>query len=159
MKIKPLKQKDEISCGPTSIEMVLRYFGMDQTFEEIAKVSQYKKKIGLSNKDLVTTLANFGLKTKEITNATWGTLKKISENKNNIVIVSWMKNGYIGHFSVVQQVTENKIIIADPQDGKNETMEKIVFMRLWMDYDEMWYPKKNTDIQLRWMCVVSKNTR
>ena len=67
-----------------------------------------------------------------------------------------MKFGYIGHFSVVEKVSKDSIILADPHDGKDVKMKKIVFMRLWMDYDDLWYPSKNTDIQLRWMCVVTK---
>jgi hypothetical protein len=39
-------------------------------------------------------------------------------------------------------------------------MEKIKFLRLWLDYEakgtDKWYPEKNSDIQLRWMVVASK---
>jgi hypothetical protein len=73
-----------------------------------------------------------------------------------VVIVSWMLDGYIGHFSVVEAVTDEAIILAEPYAGKHITIQKLKFMRLWMGYDDMWYPIKNTDIRLRWMCIVKK---
>ena len=155
MKISPLKQRDESDCGPTSIHMAVQYFKLPYSFEEIAKISQYKKKEGLSNTDLVETSKKLGFAVRAKANATWGDLMR-SNTPNNIIIVSWMKYGYMGHFSVVDTVEKDHIILADPENGKLEKMEKILFMRLWMDYDDMWYPSKNTDIQLRWMCVVSK---
>lgn len=155
MKIQPIKQKDDSACGPTSIQMTLAYFGLPYSFEEIAKISQYKKRDGLTNKDLVETVRSLDLVVREKANSTWADLVRFNTN-NKVIIVSWMKFGYIGHFSVVEKVSKDSIILADPHDGKDVKMKKIVFMRLWMDYDDLWYPSKNTDIQLRWMCVVTK---
>ncbi|MFA6039396.1 MAG: cysteine peptidase family C39 domain-containing protein [Candidatus Peribacteraceae bacterium] len=158
MKISPLKQRDESDCGPTSIHMAVRYFGLPYSFEQIATISQYIKKDGLSNEDLVETFKNLGLDVRAQANATWEDLQR-SNTPDTVIVVSWMKFGYIGHFSVVENVEKDCIELADPQEGKIITMEKIPFMRLWMDYDDMWYPSKNTDIQLRWMCVVSTKRR
>jgi ABC-type bacteriocin/lantibiotic exporter with double-glycine peptidase domain len=155
MKITPFKQRDDSACGPTSIQMVSEYFGLSCSFKQIASVSQYKKKDGLSNEDLVETLKELGLAVRAKANATWADLLRFN-TPDRVIVVSWMKFGYIGHFSVVERVGKNFIELADPHDGKIVRMEKIIFLRLWMDYDDMWYPQKNTDIQLRWMCVVSK---
>ncbi|OGZ41885.1 MAG: hypothetical protein A3C80_04255 [Candidatus Ryanbacteria bacterium RIFCSPHIGHO2_02_FULL_45_43] len=155
MKITPIKQKDDSACGPTSIQMVLAYFGFSYTFEMIAKISQYKKKDGLSNKDLVKTLRVLHFTVQEKANATWADLTRYN-TADKAIIVSWMMFGYIGHFSVVEKVDKKYITLANPHDGKHAKMEKMAFMRLWMDYDDMWYPIKNTDIQLRWMCIISK---
>lgn len=156
MKILPIKQKDASACGPASIQMVLTYFGIPYSFKEIARISRYKKSEGLSNKDIVKTLRVLGLAVREKANTTWAELTRLN-TPDKVIIVSWMKFGYIGHFSVVEKVYKQHIILSDPYEGKNIKMKKIIFMRLWMDYDDMWYPLKNTDIQLRWMCVVSKN--
>ena len=157
MKILPIKQKDDSACGPTTIQMVLAYFGLSYSFEKIARISQYKKKGGLSNRDLVKTLEALDFTVREKANATWADLIRLKA-ANKVIIVSWMKFWYIGHFSVVEKVSKQHITLSDPYDGKSAKMGKIVFMRLWMDYDDMWYPLKNTDIQLRWMCVISKKT-
>lgn len=155
MKISPIKQRDDSACGPTVIQMALKYFDIKHSFKDIATVSAYKKKDGLSNTDLVETIKKFNLDVKEKTNAKWSDLVQYN-NQKNVIIVSWMLDGYIGHFSVVERVGKNFIQLADPHTGTMVTMDKIMFMRLWMDYDDLWYPKKNTDIQLRWMGIVAK---
>jgi len=154
MKITPLKQRDESDCGPTSIHMATQYFNLPYSFEQIANISQYKKKDGLSNQDLVETLKKLELVVRQKANATWRDLMR-SNIPDKVIIVSWMKFGYMGHFSIVEKVDKDFIELADSLEGKIITMEKILFMRLWIDYDDMWYPSKNTDIQLRWMCVIS----
>ena len=155
MKITPIKQPDDTACGPTCAQMILSYFKIPNTFKEIAKISQYKKRDGLSDKDFVETMDLLDLETVEVPNASWEQLHK-ANTKDKVVVVSWMKKGYLGHFSIVEKVNKDSIILVDPDEGKIVKLKKIIFMRLWMDYDDMAYPQKNTDIQLRWMCVVSK---
>lgn len=156
MKIPPLKQRDASACGPTCIQMVLAYFKVPNSFKKIAEVSQYKKRDGLSNEDLVETLRAFNMSVREKANTTWADLVRLN-TPNKVIVVSWMKFGYIGHFSLIEKIDSHHVTLVDPQEGKHSKMQKIVFMRLWMDYDNLWYPHKNTDIQLRWMCVISKN--
>ena len=155
MKIKPIKQPDASACGPTVIKMALGYFAMPASFRDIMRVSKYNKIEGMSNKDLIHAFHSFGLRAKEIHDASWKDLRSMN-NKNSVVIVSWMLKGYIGHFSVVEKVTNGHIHLADPAEGKTIRMPRIAFMRLWFDYDDMWFPEKNTDIQLRWLVAVSK---
>lgn len=157
MKIKPIKQPDESACGPTSILMTSNYFGLNYSFDDVAKTSQYVERDGLSDDDLVETLLKLGFTVTQKDTVRWSELKNAHTDKS-VVIVSWMLDGYIGHFSVVDEVTDDKIVLAEPQSGKLVTFEKMKFMRLWMGYDDMWYPVKNTDIKLRWMCVVKKKT-
>lgn len=158
MKINPIKQPDESACGPTSVLMASKYFGVNYSFDDIAKTSQYIERDGLSDCDLVEVLLKLGFSVRQKDSVRWSELKNANTDKS-VVIVSWMLDGYIGHFSVVDEVTDDKIVLAEPQSGKLVTFEKIKFMRLWMGYDDMWYPIKNTDIKLRWMCVVKKKAQ
>lgn len=134
--------------------MLVDYFHLPYSLEHIEKASLYKKKNGLSNTDLVDTLEQLGLKVKAKANAKWTDLVQ-GNAEGKVIIVSWMMLGYIGHFSVIDHVDKDFIYLADPHEGEIIKMEKIIFMRLWMDYDDMWYPEKNTDIQLRWMVIAS----
>ena len=106
------------------------------------------------NDDLVTALKKLGFNVREKKNVTWGQLSKANVKKN-VIVVSWMLRGYIGHFSVVDHVTKNSIYLADPESGETIKLQRLVFMRLWFDYEDVWYPIRNSDIQLRWMAVVS----
>ncbi len=135
--------------------MVANYFGLPYAFEDIAKLSRYRRTGGMTNASLVKTFQKLGLHVSEKSSAQWGSIMR-ANTPDTVIVVSWMMFGYIGHFSVVEKIDKDHIDLADPHVGEVSKMEKIIFMRLWMDYGNHWYPKKNTDIQLRWMCVVSK---
>jgi predicted double-glycine peptidase len=156
-KITTIKQWDEDSCGPASIEMVAKYFESAHTRESIIESSKYKERDGMTNVQLVETLNELGYKTAIKNSVSWDELQKLN-TPDVVIVVSWMLNGYIGHFSVIDDVTETHISLAEPEAGNIVQLEKIVFMRLWMDYDEKWYPEVNTDIQLRWLCAVEKGS-
>lgn len=153
MKIKPLKQKGGNACGPTCIKMAADYFGVPLSIEKIARISKYKTREGLSNAEIVDALKKLGFRTQQRKNVSWQDLQRLN-TKDSVLILSWMLKGYIGHVSVLEKVTKDHVFLADPEAGKIIKFPKIVFLRLWFDYDEMWYPKKNTDIQLRWLVSV-----
>ncbi len=44
---------------------------------------------------------------------------------------------------------EDSITLSEPETGRLVTLEKMKFIWLWMSYDDMWYPEKDTDIKLR----------
>lgn len=155
MKVKVLKQRDSIACGPACIRMITKHFGLTFGVKKIASVSKYKKRGGLSNVQFVDALKTLHLKVVVKTGATWKDLKKYNNN-DSIIVLSWMLKGFIGHFSILDKVTKTHIFLADPEVGRIVKLPKLVFLRLWLDYDELWYPLKNTDIQLRWMAVVTK---
>lgn len=159
-KITPIKQRDASACGPTSIEMTLKYFDVPHTVSDITKVTGYKKEGGIYNKQLVSVLQHYGLKTKVLKNASWEQLVELN-TKDSVIILSWMFDGYIGHISVLDKVDKDHIYLAEPTTGKILKMGKIKFLRLWLDYEAKdkvsMYPETKSDIQLRWMCVVSKS--
>lgn len=155
MKIKVLKQRDASACGPTVIKMSTDYFGLNFSQKKINEVSRYKELDGMSNEDIVKTLEILGLSAQEKKGTSWEELIQLNTEKN-VLIVSWMLKGYIGHVSVVEKVTKDAIFLAEPTEGRIIKMNKVIFMRLWFDYDDMWWPEKNSDIQMRWIAVVSK---
>ena len=159
MKIAPIKQRDTNACGPSCIEMTLCFFGIPFTIKEIAKRTNYKNNGGLYNKQIVDTLQSYGLKTKISLNTTWEKLLE-SNTSDSVIVVSWMLDGYIGHVSVVEKVDQKNIYLAEPTTGKILKIEKIKFLRLWLDYeakpDVPMFPESKSDIQLRWMVMVNK---
>jgi len=64
LKVTPYKQKDELSCGPTCLRMVLAYYGLKVTEEEIVKSAGGIKKDyykGILATDLGLAVEKFGL--------------------------------------------------------------------------------------------------
>jgi ABC-type bacteriocin/lantibiotic exporter with double-glycine peptidase domain len=155
VKIIPIKQPEEDACGPVALQIATSYFDKNLSFEGLTSLINYDREEGMSNEDMVRAVEKAGLKGTVTTDASWEDLQS-KNTPGNIIIVSWMLHGYIGHFSVVDHVTDTHIYINNPETGLIDEMEKIIFLRLWFDYDEHWYPEKITDIQLRWMLVVNK---
>ena len=54
MKIKPLKQPNSLACGPTCIYLAMQYFGDKISFKDIEKLTDYKKKEGVTDEDIVS---------------------------------------------------------------------------------------------------------
>ena len=106
-KIIPIKQRDASACGPTSIEMVLKYFDIPHTVTDIAKVTNYKKEDGIYNRQLVSVLQHYGLRTKVLKNASWENLIELN-TKDSVIILSWMLDGYIGDLSVLERKPESQ---------------------------------------------------
>ena len=138
--------------------MALRYFDVPHTLKEVVEASGYKKEGGMYNRQVVATLRRLGLRTKVTRNSTWQQLID-ANTPDTVIIISWMLEGYIGHLSVVDHVDEKHIYLAEPTTGKILKIERVRFLRLWMDYeakDEVpMYPETRSNIQLRWMVAVS----
>jgi ABC-type bacteriocin/lantibiotic exporter with double-glycine peptidase domain len=156
MKFQPLKQRKETDCGPTSIRMIAAYFSVLPASHELARLSHTARADGLSNNNLVVAFRRLGLTADSRYNASWADLIA-SNTPAHAIVVSWMLDGYIGHFSVVDKVSKTAIFLADPHKGAIIRFPKLVFLRLWFDYDGLWYPRTASDIRLRWMTVVSRS--
>ena len=138
--------------------MALTYFAVPHTVKDIATLTDYKQD-GVSNNGLAAALKHYGLKTKVHKNTSWETLQE-ENTPDKVLIVSWMLDGYIGHVSVVEKVTDTHITLAEPTTGTHLKIEKIKFLRLWWDFEaqdrDIWYPETKADVQLRWLVAVSK---
>jgi ABC-type bacteriocin/lantibiotic exporter with double-glycine peptidase domain len=154
-KILPLKPLHSNGCGPLCIKMAVDYFALSYSLTYIDRITKCKKRGGITTEDLLKTLRDFDLNVIDKKNSSWRELKTLNTDKR-LIIISWMLDGHIGHFSVLDHITSTHIYLADPQEGGILKIPKYKFLRLWFDYDEIWYPKKTSDIQLRRMAVVSK---
>ena len=158
MKIKPLKQINGLACGPTCIYLAVRYFGDKTSFKKIEELTEYKKKGGVTDEDIVDVCIKLGYDTKRFLNASWEDL--ISRNsKDAVLIISWMQEGYKGHVSIVDKVTKDHIFLVDSTEGSLIKLKKVQFMRLWMEYDGLWWPETPNDIHLRSLIVVKKSSK
>ena len=135
--------------------MIANYFGIKISQKAVEELCGSWKEEGMGNQDLIRVLEKLGFNVQASHDSTWD--KLVAQNTSSqVVIVSWMLRGYISHFSVVDKINDKYIWFAEPESGKLMKFEKIIFMRLWYDYDNLWYPEKSSDFKLRWMAVVSK---
>lgn len=137
--------------------MAFTDLGIEFSKREIARISNYKLEDGLTKSQLISTLRKFGATVHAQNNSSWTDLYRCN-NADTVGIVAWVLKGYIWHFSIVDHVDKTSVTIVDPYYGKHKTYDRKIFMRLWWTCDDLWYPEKNTDIELRWLCLVKKKS-
>ena len=143
LKIKPFQETLNASmCGPASLKIVLKYYGVEAMEKELAKLAGYSSYLGVDDKGLVRAAKHFGFKVK-IKNSS--SFKDIEEwlDKKVPVIVNWFTRGRKdysdsaiadGHYSVVAGLDDKFIYLQDPEIGKIRKLKRDDFMRAWFDF-------------------------
>lgn len=138
--IKPfvgIQQPDSISCGPTSVTMVLRYYGVDTDLASVKKGTWTKwltvngKEVGMTAPDLVLrAMEQFKVPSHLSSNtAPQFIMKWISEGRPVIVLLR--SGGLLWHYVVVVGYTTDKIILFNPGSGEREEMPTKIFLSAW----------------------------
>ena len=101
-------QSDSMDCGPTCLQMILRYYGKEISIQTIRK----KTKIGENGVTLLgisEAAENMGFKTRSIIIE-----YELLINKAPLpCILHWNHN----HFVVLYKIVKNKLFVADPSIG------------------------------------------
>ena len=129
-------------CGPASLKIVLNYYGVNKTEQELAKLAHLIPGLGIDDKGIADAAMALGFNV-EIKNE--GNLKDIEEwlTKGVPVIVDWFTRGRKdysdsevadGHYSVVFGLDDTHIYLQDPEIGQERKMSRDDFMKVWFDF-------------------------
>ncbi len=163
IKLKPFRETPGL-CGPASLKMVLDYYGVSVSEQELARLSGSFGEKGTSVSGLVKAAKHFGFKAFLKKNSSLKDLEYFV-NKKIPVIVDWF-NEDDGHYSVVVDINKKEVVLMDPALRKiliyirRKVFSRETFFRIWFDFpgDHIKSPK---DLVLRLMLVVTpkKNPR
>ncbi|MEK7540941.1 MAG: C39 family peptidase [Patescibacteria group bacterium] len=141
--VKPFQETlDADMCGPASLKIVLEYYGVNKSEEELAKIAGHKKKLGIDEKGIKTAAEKLGFKVKIKNNSSFKDIEKWLK-KGVPVIVDWFTRGRTdygdsstsdGHYSVVMGLDDNSIYLQDPEIGEMRKLKREDFMRVWFDF-------------------------
>lgn len=129
-------QPDDITCGPTSALMVLRYYGKSPSLDEIKRktrtvwYSRQGRDIGMTAPAYVqVALQSYGLKSI-LTNGDIRRLKHlVALGKPCIVLVR--SGEWSWHYVVVVGYDRGFIYYANPSNGMVEGLAEVYFERAW----------------------------
>lgn len=161
IEIVPFKQTDNSRCGPASIKMILSYYGIEASEDEICERCGHTYELGCTNVQMVEALESYGL------------ISFIEENSSFEEIEHWLSQGYPvivdwfspgdpldptpempnGHASVVVDLDIENITLIDPEIGGLRKIKREEFMRVWFDWVDDLYLTANTPILLRLIIV------
>jgi len=132
-----LTQPDHITCGPTSVTMLLRYYSKNVTLDEVKKETftewfRFKDgtNFGMTAPDaLRVALHKFGVESRVCRGNISQIKKFISEGKPVIVLVRSSNTTW--HYFVVFGYDEKDIRIGDPNLGLSRHMPIPTFLNCW----------------------------
>jgi len=129
-------------CGPASLKIVLEYYGINKSEDELVQLFKFKKGLGVDDKGIKTVAEKLGLKTAIKNNSSFKDVEKWLK-KGVPVIVNWFTRGRTdygdssmadGHYSVVMGLDDSFIYLQDPELGAIRKIERNDFMRVWFDF-------------------------
>lgn len=150
-------------CGPAVIKMVLDFYGIDKSEDEVAILSKKDDDLGIGDKDIKRTLEGEGLKVEIKNFASFDDIQAVLDKKSP-VIVNWLTRGRAdydeddladGHYSVVVGLDEENIYLQDPEVGRVRKIVKKDFIRVWFDFTSD-HIEKWEDLVIRQMIAVYK---
>lgn len=124
-----IKQQSQMDCGAACIVNVCKYYGKSASINYIRELAKVGKS-GASMLNILLALKELGFRSTPML-STYEDLQK----QKTPSIVNW--KGY--HWIVVYKITGNKVIVADPGQGR-KTLSKEEFTDGWTRYTLYVYP-------------------
>lgn len=163
LKVKPFQETLYADmCGPASLKIVLDYYGVDKTEKELAKMSGWKKGLGIDDKGIKQTAEKLGFKVIIKSNSNFKDIQRWLDREVP-VIVNWFSRGRNdypesetadGHYSVAVGLDDKFIYLQDPETGKMRKIKKDDFMRVWFDFKGSYLKPK--DLIIRQIIAICK---
>ena len=141
--VKPFQETLHASmCGPASLKMVLAYYGIEKTEQELAQLLGTHPDLGTSDEQLKKAAESLGFKVEIKNNSTFEDIQSWLDKKVP-VIVNWFTRGRTdypesavpdGHLSVGVGLDDKYIYLQDPEIGKLRQIARDDFMKVWFDF-------------------------
>lgn len=151
LKIKPFRQKVGL-CGPAVLKMVLSYYGVKMTEEELTERTHCDPALGIDAERMLEVVRELGLEGYIKDFASFEELEELVVKQEVPVIVDWFSEDD-GHYSVVVDLDSENIYMQDPEIGHLRAMSRSRFYRIWFDFPGD-YINKNEDLTIRRMIVI-----
>jgi len=129
-------------CGPASLKIVLDFFGLNKSEQELANLIGVVPGIGVDDKGIKKAAESLGFNVQIKNESTFNDIEEWLK-KGVPVIVDWFTRGRHdyddsevadGHYSVVFGLDDEYIYLQDPETGSERKIEKMDFMKVWFDF-------------------------
>lgn len=119
-------------CGPASLKMVLDYLGLEKTEAELALLTECTEERGTSARNIVAAAQSLGFAAFLKDGASVAHIREWVIERQLPVIVAWFSHDD-DHYSVVVDIDESEISIADPETATIERYRLADFEKVWYD--------------------------
>jgi ABC-type bacteriocin/lantibiotic exporter with double-glycine peptidase domain len=115
--IKGIKQKP-LHCGPVCVCMILRYYGVRQTQDEIGRAIKIRRLGGSYPSQLMKYLEKYGVRTQKVRTLNF---EKYFIHPRPAII------GFKQHFCLLIGRINSHAVVIDPQTGRKSIVKKDYF--------------------------------
>ena len=150
LNITPYKQRPGY-CGPVCLYMILQYYGVRTTLQQLKRLSRCNPSLGTSIEGLLKAAKHFGLTGWYKDFSTFSDIRRQIKKKIP-VLVDWFSTDD-GHYSVVVGIDKKNIYLIDPEVGKRRALDLQTFKRVWFDFRGSYLQSKR-QLRIRRMIVV-----
>ncbi|OGD79871.1 hypothetical protein A2368_03100 [Candidatus Collierbacteria bacterium RIFOXYB1_FULL_49_13] len=136
-------------CGPATLKMVLAYYGIEKSEEELAQACGKDTELGVDDQAIKRVAESFGLTVEIKNNSSFEDIQTWLDKKVP-VIVNWFTRGRTdypedevadGHYSVVVGLDNQQIYLQDPEVGRVRKVERNEFKKVWFDFSSEFIEK------------------
>lgn len=147
MKIPYFKQDTDYTCGPATLQMAFAYYGNKQSEMDLAKKMKTNSNVGTTHKRMIKVANQNGFYAYVNNNSNFDEIVYFLNRKKPVVTHFIEPSSDAGHYAVITSINDKKeIVLNDPWNGKNFTMNKKDFLERWRD-------KKG--LFINWIMVIS----
>ena len=141
-------QETTYTCGPAALRTVGARLGIKKSEKTFAKLLQDNRVSGVAPASFAGAVQKLKLTFFAKDHAGWSDLGDALKTHQVIIgyFLPWEK---IGHFAVVEHVTQNAITLFDPLGGKIREYKRSYFERLWRRGFRY-------DLERNWFCGIKK---
>ena len=143
LKVKPFQETLHADmCGPASLKIILNFYGLDKSEQELADLIGVVPGIGVDDKSIKRAAESLGFKVQIKNESTFDDVEEWLK-KGVPVIIDWFTRGRCdyndsevadGHYSVVFGLDGEHIYLQDPEIGGERKINKDDFMKVWFDF-------------------------
>ena len=126
MKIKFIRQREAMDCGPTCLKIICQYYGLNPSIQLLREQCD-KSQQGVTLQGINSTAEDLGFKTIPLRLK----IDDFMEQAQLPCIIHWQNS----HYVVVYKIHKNKVYMADPGKGK-VVISKNDFKEFWCSNDD-----------------------
>ena len=121
-------------CGPASLKILLSHFGKTYSEQQLKDLSNATCDAGTEHEGMIQATKAIGAYAFTKDNGTIEELEYFIDKEELPVIIGWF-DGDGDHYSVVVNITEKNVIIADPAVNEPERwIDREIFPSIWFDF-------------------------
>lgn len=141
----PIRQKTQFSCVAASLTMSMKALGFDCDEETVNKVLGARPMVGASWEQCMAAAQHYGFRCTLTTPSTLAQVKAWTD-AGTPVIIGWNTGNEWSHASVIFDVDEENVMVADPNITDPAQLVRVVPHK---EFYEKWFEKSTEGYKIR----------